>query len=98
MMHRLAVLEGRRRFVIPVPLLSPSRVRHLLQRGPDRSAHPVLNEAISSVLRYAQKGSDPLVLLIALANGLGEEFFFRGALFAAFGDRHAVLASTASTY
>ena len=56
---------------------------------------PVLNEAISSVLRYAQKGSDPLVMLTALANGLGEEVFFRGALFAAIGDRHPVLASTA---
>ena len=44
---------------------------------------PVLNEAISSVLRYAQKGSDPLVILTALANGVGEEVFFRGALFAA---------------
>ena len=56
---------------------------------------PVLNEAISSVLRYAQKGSDPLVMLTALANGVGEEVFFRGALFAAIGDRHPVLASTA---
>jgi uncharacterized protein len=56
---------------------------------------PVLNEAISSVLRYAQKGADPLIMLTALANGLGEEVFFRGALFAAIGDRHPVLASTA---
>jgi CAAX protease family protein len=56
---------------------------------------PVLNEAISSVLRYAQKGSDPLVMLTALANGLGEEVFFRGALFTALGGRHPVLASTA---
>jgi membrane protease YdiL (CAAX protease family) len=56
---------------------------------------PVLNEAIRSVLRYAQKGSDPLVMLTALANGVGEEVFFRGALFAAVGGRHPVLASTA---
>jgi CAAX protease family protein len=56
---------------------------------------PVLKEAISSVLRYAQKGSDPLVMLTALANGLGEEVFFRGALFTALGGRHPVLASTA---
>ena len=56
---------------------------------------PVLNDAISSVLRYAQKGSDPLVMLTALANGVGEEVFFRGALFAAFEGRHPVLASTA---
>jgi membrane protease YdiL (CAAX protease family) len=56
---------------------------------------PGLNESISSVLRYAQKGADPLVLLTALANGLGEEVFFRGALFTALEDRHPVLASTA---
>jgi CAAX protease family protein len=56
---------------------------------------PVLNEAISSVLRYAQKGSDPLVMLTALANGVGEEVFFRGALFAAIEGCHPVLASTA---
>jgi membrane protease YdiL (CAAX protease family) len=56
---------------------------------------PVLNEAISSVLRYAQKGSDPLVILTALANGVGEEVFFRGALFAAIEGCHPVLASTA---
>jgi uncharacterized protein len=34
-------------------------------------------------------------MLTALANGLGEEVFFRGALFAAIGGRHPVLASTA---
>ena len=55
----------------------------------------MLNEAIRSVLRYAQKGSDPLVVLTALANGVGEEVFFRGALFAAIRGRYPVLASTA---
>ena len=62
-----------------------------------RIAHriPVLNEAISSVLRYAQKGSDPLVTLTALANGVGEEVFFRGAVFTTVENRHPVLASTA---
>ena len=56
---------------------------------------PVLNEAITSVLRYASRGSDPLVLLTSLANGVAEEVFFRGALFDAVGERHAVPASTA---
>jgi membrane protease YdiL (CAAX protease family) len=65
--------------------------------GAARIAHriPVLNEALSSVLRYAQKGSNPLVMLTALANGVGEEVFFRGAVFTAVEDRHLVLASTA---
>jgi uncharacterized protein len=56
---------------------------------------PVLNEAIASALRYASRGSDPLVLLTTLANGVAEEVYFRGALFDAVGDRHAVSVSTA---
>ena len=56
---------------------------------------PILNEAITSVLQYAHRGSDPLVLATTLANGLGEEVFFRGALYAAAGSAHPVAASTA---
>jgi uncharacterized protein YbjT (DUF2867 family)/membrane protease YdiL (CAAX protease family) len=56
---------------------------------------PVLNDAIASVLQYADRGSDPLVLATTLANGLGEEVFFRGALFDAVGARHPIAASTA---
>jgi uncharacterized protein len=55
---------------------------------------PVLNEAIASVLQYAQRGSGPLVLATTLANGLGEELFFRGAVYAAVGTKHPVAAST----
>lgn len=56
---------------------------------------PVLDEAISRVLAFADAGDDRLVLLSALANGVGEEVFFRGALYAALGDAHPVAASTA---
>ena len=41
---------------------------------------PPLNRAIGSVLRYADDGSTPLVLLTACANAVAEELFFRGAL------------------
>ena len=34
------------------------------------------------MLLFADEGSVPLVLLTTLANGLGEEVFFRGALYA----------------
>ncbi len=54
----------------------------------------MLSEAVTSALRYASRGSDPLVLLTTLANGVAEEVFFRGALFDAVGDRHAVPVST----
>lgn len=55
---------------------------------------PVLDRAIGSVLTYADQGSGPLVLTTALANGVAEEVFFRGALYAASGPR-PVLTSTA---
>jgi uncharacterized protein len=56
---------------------------------------PLLNEALTSVLSYADRGSDPLVLATTLANGVAEEIFFRGALFTAFGEHFPVAASTA---
>jgi membrane protease YdiL (CAAX protease family) len=56
---------------------------------------PVLDRAIASVLRYAQEGSAPLVLTTTLANGVAEEVFFRGALYAAVGAERPVLTSTA---
>lgn len=57
---------------------------------------PVLNRAISSILRYAHHGSGPQVLLTTLANGAAEEIFFRGAVYAAVGEHHPVAASTAA--
>ena len=56
---------------------------------------PVLERAISSVLSYADQGSPPLVLTTTLANGVAEEVFFRGALYAAAGAHRPVLVSTA---
>ncbi|RYU15274.1 CPBP family intramembrane metalloprotease [Nocardioides iriomotensis] len=56
---------------------------------------PLLDRAISRVLVFAEEGDEPLVLLTTLANGLGEEVFFRGALYAALGDDHPVVKSTA---
>jgi len=55
---------------------------------------PVLDEAVSRVLAFADEGDDRLVLLTTLANGVGEEVFFRGALYAALGDRLPVASST----
>jgi membrane protease YdiL (CAAX protease family) len=57
---------------------------------------PMLNRAITSVLQYADQGSESLVLLTTLANGAAEEVFFRGAVFAAVGVRHPVPLSTAA--
>jgi membrane protease YdiL (CAAX protease family) len=46
---------------------------------------PPLDAAVTRVLRYAQQGHPALVTTTTLANGLAEEVFFRGALYAAVG-------------
>ncbi len=56
---------------------------------------PVLDRAIGNVLAFADEGRTPLVVATTLANGLGEEVFFRGALYAALGPDRAVVVSTA---
>jgi membrane protease YdiL (CAAX protease family) len=55
---------------------------------------PWLAGYIEDVLSYARFGLLPVVVLITLVNGIAEELFFRGALFAAIGLRHPVLIST----
>jgi uncharacterized protein len=55
---------------------------------------PVLNEALISVLNYSERGTDSLVLLTTLANGVAEEVFFRGSLFSALGSPYPAAAST----
>jgi uncharacterized protein len=55
---------------------------------------PFLADAISSILEFAEQGKMPLVLLTAYANGLGEEIFFRGALYSALPGPQAAVAST----
>lgn len=58
---------------------------------------PVLDRAITSVLRYAEEGSAPLVLLTASATAVAEELFFRGALWS-LAERARPLATTTLAY
>jgi CAAX protease family protein len=53
-----------------------------------------LRRIVADVLAHANEGSVPIVAALALANGAAEEVFFRGALFAAIGQRNPVLVST----
>ncbi len=53
-----------------------------------------LRSITDEVLSHARSGSLPLVVALTLANGIAEEIFFRGALYAAIGRRHAVSLST----
>lgn len=56
---------------------------------------PPLRELTDNVLAHARHGSLPLLALLTLLNGVTEEIFFRGALYAAIGARYPVLISTA---
>lgn len=55
---------------------------------------PTLSTLTGAVLEHARPGLLLPVLLITMVNGISEELFFRGALFAAAGPRHPVLIST----
>ncbi len=56
---------------------------------------PAVHRLVNSVLAHARFGSTWVVLLITVLNGIAEEVFFRGALFAAIGRTRPVLVSTA---
>ena len=51
---------------------------------------PLISTALHTVLTKADAGPMALVLAVALLNGLGEELFFRGALFDFLGSRKPV--------
>jgi uncharacterized protein len=56
---------------------------------------PLLRAYIDDVLDHARYGSIALITVVTLANGVAEELFFRGALFAAIGRTLPVTISTA---
>ncbi len=55
---------------------------------------PPLASSVNSVLDHARQGALPLIILITVVNGVSEEMFFRGSLYAAIGVRHPVAVST----
>jgi uncharacterized protein len=55
---------------------------------------PPLRDYVQGVLDHARAGSVVLVTLVTVGNGLAEEVFFRGALYAALGRWHPVPVST----
>jgi membrane protease YdiL (CAAX protease family) len=56
---------------------------------------PALASLTEDVLGYARLGNLWIILVITVVNGIAEELFFRGSLFAAIGAWHPVLISTA---
>jgi membrane protease YdiL (CAAX protease family) len=56
---------------------------------------PALRDPVQRLLDHARLGSLPLVAAITVVNGVAEELYFRGALYAAVGRAHAVATTTA---
>jgi membrane protease YdiL (CAAX protease family) len=55
---------------------------------------PVLRDPVQQLLDHAEYGSLAVVALITAVNGIAEELYFRGALYAGVGRRHAVAVTT----
>jgi uncharacterized protein len=55
---------------------------------------PALRDLVNSVLAHARYGDTTVIAAVTVLNGIAEEIFFRGALFAAIGRRHPVAIST----
>lgn len=54
---------------------------------------PWLSDQVAKVISYADAGSLPILIVITATNGIAEELFFRGALYAAI-TRYPILWST----
>src|ERR1700722_1184596 len=55
---------------------------------------PVVAELITRLLHYTDQGSWRLTMAVALLAAVGEELFYRGALYTALGRHHPLLIST----
>jgi membrane protease YdiL (CAAX protease family) len=55
---------------------------------------PPLRDYVERVLDHAGEGSIGLITVVTIANGVAEEVFFRGALYAAVGRRYPIVVST----
>lgn len=54
---------------------------------------PVLDDQVSAVTAYADRGSGLLIVAVTLVTGAGEELFFRGAIYDAMPQRPLVLST-----
>ena len=55
---------------------------------------PTLHHAVDDIIRRADTGSRALIVAITIVNGIGEEVFFRGSVYSAFGRRRPALWTT----
>jgi uncharacterized protein len=87
--------DGAQRYPVVMPVLTGVGAFGLFYGAARLARHwPPLNRAVGSVLRYADDGSTPLVLLTACANAVAEELYFRGALWAFVEKSHPLVKTT----
>ncbi|KUL29616.1 CPBP family intramembrane glutamic endopeptidase [Actinoplanes awajinensis] len=87
--------RGRLRRPIVVPVLTGLVIAAVFVAGSLVVREvPALRDAVNSVLAHARYGAIVPITAITVLNGIAEEVFFRGALFAAIGRRWAVPIST----
>lgn len=55
---------------------------------------PTLHHAVDDIIKRADTGSRALIVAITIVNGIGEEVFFRGSLYSAFGPRRPAVWTT----
>ena len=85
--------ELRRPMILPILLGLATAAAFIVGAVVVREIEP-LRAMTENVLAFARYGSLPLVAVITVVNGIAEEIFFRGALFAAIGVWHPVAIST----
>ncbi|GAA2707349.1 CPBP family intramembrane glutamic endopeptidase [Actinoplanes palleronii] len=87
--------RGRLRRPIVVPVLTGLVIAAVFVAGSLVVREvPALRDPVNSVLAHARYGAIVPITAITVLNGIAEEVFFRGALFAAIGRRWAVPIST----
>ena len=91
-LHLGRTRAGRRPVLLPV-LLGLGAGLAFVAGGLVLRLVPDLRDLVVDVLDHARRGNPVLVGVLALVNGLAEEVFFRGAVYAAF-ERRPVLGTT----
>lgn len=80
--HRPGALTLGRRALLPPLLVAVSAYAFFALAALLVRLVPPVNHAVADILGHARHGSLALVVLVALLNGVAEEVFFRGALYA----------------
>ncbi len=86
--------EGTSRSVVQSLLLGLLLLAVFLAGATVVARVPVLRDPVEHLLDHARFGSLGLVAVLTAVNGVAEELYFRGALFAALPRRHAVAGTT----